>query len=347
MVIQFILIFIWMGIVPVFSGVCFLRRKDRISVVQALICGYAYMFALAEVLCLLMMCLKTSLTFLAAVFGGAMVVTAAVGAFRFVGHLIKRQRVKTEREAKDYIFLIAAIIIVAVISVYVSLHAHYDADDSFYVAMAVTERYTNSIYRVDPYTGWDYRVIPIRYVLSQYPTLLAVISVLCAGINPAVLAHMGYPLVLIPLAFAIWYALSGYLFPDEPRTQGVFLIICAALVWFSGYSIYSDGMFLLGRMWQGKGTVAGIWLPMILYLGIKILTDNNSEIPAYVLSFAVAGICLLSSMGFFMGPITVGCLTLYGTIAKKNPRVLLTGLLSVMPAIVLAIAYLLILKIMF
>ena len=343
MVIQFILMFIWMGIVPALAGVCFLRKKDTISIVQALICGYAYMFALAEVLCLLMMCLKTSLSLLAIVFGAAMAVTAITGTVKLIVSLKNRsQRIK--HEAKDYLFLIAAVVVVALISVYVSLNTHYDADDAFYVAMAVTERYTDSIYRVNPYTGLEYRVIPIRYVLSQYPTLLAVFSVLCGGINPAVLAHMGYPLILIPLAFIVGYAVSGYLFPDEPRAQGLFVLLCAALVWFSGYSIYSDGMFLLGRLWQGKGTVAGIWLPMLLYLGIKTLTEKDSEIPAYVLFFAVIGICMLSTMGFILGPLTVGCLTLYGIFSKKSARVLLTGLLCITPAIALAAAYLIILK---
>ena len=347
MVIQFILIYIWMGIVPAFAGVCFLRKKEEgVSVIQALICGYAYMFALAEVLCLLMMCLKTSLHLLAIVFGAVMAATAAVGAFRFAASL-KHRPVKKKHELKDYLFLAAAVIIVAAISVYVSVNIHYDADDAFYVAMAVTERYSDTVYSVNPYTGLEYTVIPIRYVLSQYPTLLAVFSVLCGGIDPAVLAHAGYPLVLIPLAFIVWYAVSGYLFPDEPRSQGMFTAMCAAVVWFAGYSIYSDGMFLLGRLWQGKGTVAGIWLPMLLYLGIKILVEKDSEIPGYVLFFAVIGICMLSTMGFILGPLTVGCLTLYGAVSRKSARVLLTGVLCVTPAIALAGSYLLLLRIYF
>lgn len=346
MVIQFILIFIWMGIVPALAGVCFLRRKDTISFAQAVICGYAYMFALAEVLSLLMMCLKTSLHLLAIVFGAVMAGTAAFGAFKLAVSLKNRPERK-KHKAQDYLFPIAAFIVVALISVYVSVNAHYDADDAFYVAMAVTERYTDTIYKVDPYTGFNYKTIPIRYILSQYPTLLAVFSYLCGGINPAVLAHVGYPLVLIPLAFIVWFALSGYLFPDEPRAQGLFVLLCAALVWFSGYSIYSDGMFLLGRLWQGKGTVAGIWLPMLLYLGIKILAEKDSEIPAYMLFLAVAGICMLSTMGLILGPLTVGCLTLYGTFRNKSVRVLLTGILSVTPAIAFAAAYFLILRIYF
>ena len=346
MVIQFILIFIWMGIVPAFAGVCFLRRKAVISMAQALICGYAYMFALSEALCLLMMCLKTSLHLLAIVFGAIMAATALIGTFRLAFSLKNRpERIKYE--IKDYLFLAAAIIVIALISVYVSMNAHYDADDAFYVAMAVTERYTDTIYSVNPYTGVDYNIIPIRYILTQYPTLLAVFSVLCGGIDPAVLAHMGYPLVLIPLAFVVWYALSGYLFPDEPRAKGTFVLLCAALVWFSGYSIYSDGMFLLGRIWQGKGTVAGIWLPILLFLGMKILAEENSEISGFVLFFAIAGICMLSTMGFILGPLTVGCLTLYGTVRRRSARVLLTGILSVTPAIALAATYLLLLKIYF
>ena len=62
-------------------------------------------------------------------------------------------------------FWIAAVLIIFQLAV-ASFLAHMDADDAFYVATATTSVHTDTIFSINPYTGYAYAHLPSRYVLS-------------------------------------------------------------------------------------------------------------------------------------------------------------------------------------
>ncbi|MBQ9065139.1 MAG: hypothetical protein IJ123_06805 [Blautia sp.] len=340
-IINLLLIILWMIIIPTAAGACFVRKNKRFSLINAFICGHAYMLALAEALALLMLVAGQPLHVLCILYGGVLALTAVLGFGLYAGNAGQWEE-KEKTEWKKAVILLLAAAMMAALTVFVAVFAHYDADDGFYVATAVTEKFTDTIFKINPYTGNPYYNLPSRYVLSQNPTFLAMMSILCGGMHPAAMAHIGLPLAYIPLAFSVWYMLSRHFFPRDYDMQGTFLILCIVFTWFSGYSRFNSSVFLLGRVWQGKGSLAGIWLPMLFYMGLEILADKKTELYGINLFMGVCGACLLSSMGVILAPVIVGTLTLYGTAANKSFRRFLMGAAAVSPAVILGITYLMI-----
>ena len=148
-----------------------------------------------------------------------------------------------------------AAVLILVQLVIVLLYAHMDEDDAFYVGTAATAVETDSVYAVNPYTGIPYQKLPSRYILSPFPAFLAVISRLCAGLSPAIVAHTIFPVVFIFLAYLVLYQYSCRFFKEKVREQGIFMILCAGILWASGYSVYNFGAFTMGRNLAGKSGV--------------------------------------------------------------------------------------------
>ena len=338
MIFDFLLILIWMIIVPLFSGTCFVMKKERFPLIEAYVCGYCYLFSLAEILGLTLYLLHQPLHIFSLLYGLIAAVTALLGFGLYVGNAGQWSE-KKPVAWKDEVFLIAVLVIMAAMTLYMVFFIHYDADDNFYVGSAAADVFSDSILKINPGTGKIYSSLPTRYLLSQYPTLLAGLSILCGGIDPVTLAHVGYPLALVPLLFAVWYLIGMWFFPEDRQLQGIFVILCAAVTWFSSYSIYNSSIFFMTRTWQGKGSLAGIWLPIVFYLSLRILVDKTSRISAAVLWMAVLSSCLLSTMGIILVPVLVVIMTLIGTVKNRSAGVIVKGLLCASPSLVLGMAY--------
>mgnify|MGYP000606340261 FL=1 len=95
--------------------------------------------------------------------------------------------------------------------------------------------------------------LPSRYILSPFPAFLAVTSRLCGGLHPAIVAHTVFPAVFVFLAYVVLFQYSRIFFRGKAGEQGIFMILCAVILWFCGYSVYNSEIFTMGRIWQGKG----------------------------------------------------------------------------------------------
>lgn len=103
------------------------------------------------------------------------------------------------------------------------LLAHMDADDAFYVAQATSGVQTDTIFEIIPYTGQKYYGIASRYILSPFPVFLAVVSQLSAGLHPAIMAHMIFPAVFLPVVYSVQYLLERNGFPVIKSAGNVFV----------------------------------------------------------------------------------------------------------------------------
>lgn len=87
------------------------------------------------------------------------VLLAVVGVVSVVGNKEKRQNVISvqKRENKITFYFALALLLIICQIVMCALLAHMDADDSFFVASATTDVYTDTIFEVNPDTGRYYR----------------------------------------------------------------------------------------------------------------------------------------------------------------------------------------------
>lgn len=340
MVIKCLLAALWLLAVPWAAGGTVFYKSKKKSMGMYLLAGYLLMFSVAELMILPMMWAKLSLHILEYSFAGVMAV-AAVAGFIF---MCREKRMSGNGEKKhmetSVYFWIAAVLIIFQLAV-ASFLAHMDADDAFYVATATTSVHTDTIFSINPYTGYAYAHLPSRYVLSPFPVFLAVVSSLC-GFHPAIVAHMIFPAVFIFMAFVVLYQYAKKWFPEQKNARGIFMIFCAVLIWFSGYSIYNSENFQMIRIWQGKACLASVFLPLLLYLGCCIILEKQREYTWLLLLMADISCCLLSSMGIILACIMLVVLMVMGLVRFRSLEKAACTALCCLPSLILGAIYIVI-----
>lgn len=340
MIVKGMLAVFWLVLIPGAAGAPFLRKKDTYTLAESFFAGYIFLFSAAELLSLLMIVLDMPLHVLSASYGGIALIMALWGCVclkkQFVGNGLKNRLQLSDRGAWFW----AAVILIALQVGMCVLMAHMDADDSFYVASATTNVYTDSVFSVNAYTGLPYRRLPKRYTLSQFPAFLSVISQLSKGLHPAIIAHAIYPAVFLPMAYGVQNCLAKKWFHGNKRSQGMYLFFAACLTSFSAYSTHSVGMVQMVRIWQGKALLASVLLPLLFYFCISVILEKDGEYPWIFLSMTNLACCLLSSMGILLAPLMTGCFLAVSLIMHRDPRRILKGAASCLPSLILGIVYL-------
>ena len=336
-----VLALFWLVLVPWGVGTLFFRKEKTLCHSQCFLIGYLFLFFITELLTLPMIRLKLPLHILSIFYAVIGVGMAGIGIWKRKKERLECSGVRTRLQGISGWLWIAVILIAAQICV-ASLLAHMDADDAFYVGTATTAVHTDSIFFVNPYTGNPYRNLPSRYILSPFPIFLAVISQLCGGLHPAILAHVIFPAVFLVMAYLVLYQFAELIFPKDADARGIFMILGCVLTWFSGFSIYTSGNFQMIRIWQGKGLLAAALLPLTIWLCVKITMQKKPELPWAFLLLSNGACCLVSSMGIMLSPVTAGIFAVMGAVRYHDPKRIVRCVLCCIPSIVLGVAYVLI-----
>ena len=215
-----------------------------------------------------------------------------------------------------------------------------DADDSFFVASATTDVYTDTIFEVNPDTGRYYMVLPERYILSPFPVFLAAVSQLSAGLHPAIMAHVVFPAVFLVVVYMVQSLLSRCWFPNDRKVRDIYLLLVAVLSSFSAYSVYNAGNFQMVRLWQGKAILAAILIPMLVYLCLTIVMKEKAEYSWGLMLMANLSCCLVSSMGIILAPLLIGSFAVVKLIYKKDFTCIWKCALCCIPTLVLGLIFL-------
>ena len=166
-------------------------------------------------------------------------------------------------------------------------------------------------------------------------------SSLC-GFHPAIVAHMIFPAVFIFMAYVVLYQYAKKWFPEQKNAREIFMIFCAVLIWFSGYSIYNSENFQMIRIWQGKACLASVFLPLLLYLGCCIILEKQREYTWLLLLMADISCCLLSSMGIILACIMLVVLMVMGLVRFRSLEKAACTALCCLPSLILGAIYIVI-----
>ena len=245
-----------------------------------------------------------------------------------------------KRESKITFYFALALLLIICQIVMCALLAHMDADDSFFVASATTDVYTDTIFEVNPDTGRYYMVLPERYTLSPFPVFLAVVSQLSAGLHPAIMAHVVFPAVFLVVVYMVQSLLSRCWFPNDRKARDIYLLLVAVLSSFSAYSVYNAGNFQMVRLWQGKTILAAILIPMLVYLCLTIVMKEKAEYSWGLMLMANLSCCLVSSMGIILAPLLIGSFAVVKLIYKKDFMCIWKCALCCIPTLVLGLIFL-------
>lgn len=337
------LIAVFLGLLPFLLGLLYTRfvEEDKDNILLQVVAGYVMMFGLFEIVALPLVWMRQSLTLLIQVYGGILLALALISLLlnwkRLPGILMGG--IQTARRFTLGIWAELALILG---QIYFYIRYQYsNADDAFFVAAATTSIATDSIFAYNPYTGTAYDALPSRYVLSPFYAWNAVASKV-TDTHPAIMAHMIFMILFLLLAYAVYALIGKALFLDDVEKIGYFLMIVSALNIFAAYSERTSGLFLLIRLWQGKAVLAGILLPMILYMAIRIFMLEGKKADWILLFCLMCACCMVSSMGIMLGAIMLGILGILFAWKNKNIRPLLYTIICCLPNLLCAGIYLVI-----
>lgn len=338
--VKMVLAGIWLVLIPAIAGVPLAKRKKNYTLGESFLTGILLMFGVAEILILPAIFRKMTLHFVTMVFAVVMIVLTIYGLWEFQKDIKIHVECIRKSLPQVSVWMWLAIVAIVVQIVIAVVYAHMDADDSFYVGTATTSVYTDSVFQINPYSGVAYKGLPKRYILSPFPILLAILSQLSGGLHPAIMAHVIYPVVFFTAAYLVYHQLGKLLFPDEKGQQGIFLLLCAVLIWFSGFSVYTAGNFQLVRIWQGKAILASVLLPFLIYLGLYMMLKEQPAYSWLVLALANLAACHVSSMGIMLSPLVMGSFILLDLCRNRKISRIFIEIVCCLPSLILGFAYL-------
>lgn len=221
--------------------------------------------------------------------------------------------------------------------------AYADGDDAFYVAISGMAENSNSMYQKIPYTGWPSE-LDVRHGMAPFPIWIAYLTRL-SGIKAVSVNHIAMPLMLIPMAYGIYYLLGSKLFAKKKEYIPLFLIFAELLVLFGDYSFYTAERFMLARSRQGKAALGSIIIPM-LFLLLLIMLEKMQENQRITLGYwallaaAMTSGCLCSTLGALLVCMLIGITGLCAAVCYKKWKFLFPMAACCIPCVAYAGLYL-------
>lgn len=337
------LILLWFAVIPVLIGMLLTRKmeNEKYSFKMAAVYGYTAIFALFELIALPLIFAGAPFLVLlysfAGVLGGLAVVSLVLQIRR------TREMVSYQRQGLRKIpwSMYLAVFLIAVQVICYVVWMIQDLDDAFYVATATTTVETNSMFRFNAYTGDLMKRLPSRYVLSPFPIFLAFISQ-CVRMHPAAVAHTVMPVFFVPLAYMVYGLIGQKLFKGDRKSTGLFLCFLSVIHMCSYYSVYTQGTFMLVRIWQGKAVLAAILLPALFYSCMRVLKEKGHIWDWVLLAATLTACCMVSSMGIMLAPIMAGIFAILYGILNKDWKKFAGVVICCVPSLICAGMYILI-----
>lgn len=340
-ILRILLLIILLLVSPAIIGSILIKKRKSLAIGEIYFRGFALMLAGFQLLALVVFFVDMPLHVLSAcylIFMALLTVTALIWK-----HQTLLRGVEGVLKKRKFCWpLWIAIAIIVLQTLVCGVFMHLDQDDAFYVGTAVTSVNTDSIFEYNCYTGMEYTVLPSRYILSPFPIFLAVLSQI-SGIHATIIAHTIFPFLLIPISYYAYWMIGRCLFPKVKEQAAVFLLMTTIVQMFSYYSVYTQGAFLLLRIWQGKAVLANVLLPAIFCFGLMLWKEERRYLTDWIyLGTLTTASCLVSTMGFMLAPIMAGIIGIICALKRKSFSVILGTVCCCIPNIIFSLIYLMI-----
>lgn len=220
--------------------------------------------------------------------------------------------------------------------------SYADTDDAFYVAISSITQESETMYQKLPYTGGTTQ-LDARHGLAPFPIWISYLGRM-SGMPAVTVAKVVLPVVLIAMAYGIFYLLGKVLFPEKGRQLPQFLLFAELLVLFGNTSIYTAENFLIARSRQGKAALGSIVVPFLLFLLLLLLKkmQEKERIPVshffLLAAVAITG-CLCSTLGALLVCLAVGIAGVLGAFCYKRFGVLFPMAACCVPCLAYAFLY--------
>lgn len=340
--VQLLILILLLLVVPsIVGGLCVDSHNHSKGLIFRWVSGQFLLWAGFQILYVPLLLMEQNLSCLVNVFSGYMAILTLLAVILETRRWKKKEWEKKRPSEGILLWVVFAILLAFQLVQAVRL-AFNDADDAYYVSVASLAESSDTMFQIYPYARGA-TPLDRRHALASFSIWIAFLARL-SGMRTVAVAQVVLPVVLIAMAYGIYYLCSVLLFPQHSDKRAFFLVFTAILVLFGNYSVYTSETFLIGRSRQGKATLGSIVIPFLLYLLSELLRklQNSEKIPGllYLLLGAVAAAgCMCSTMGTFLICVPMGVCGLLGAICLKRPKVVLPLLLCCLPCIAYGLLY--------
>lgn len=303
---------LYFGIVPTVIGkfaVSILYKDTRINKAETYLWGNIILWVIFQILSVFMGIAGISFMSLTVVFTGIILICMLVSIKRYGRGLgISLYRIK-ELQFGEWlvVFLILGQVCMSVFKA-----TYIGADDAAYIATSLDAVERNSISVVNPYTG-EADGVSIKILLTSWNYYISFLSKI-SGIHVAAIAHTLLPVLLIPMAYMVYWLIARYLLNNDRKKTTICLLLLNFLILFGAYSWYTVSLRLDICVWHGKAVMAAILLPFLFYYLLR--TDEYGKIELLCLLLIMTATCAMSLMGVGLSVIMV--LATFVAKYKKN-----------------------------
>lgn len=349
MVIQILILLLLLLALPtVIGGLCVVRGDDG-KLIFRWVSGQFLLWAGFQAMCVPMILRQQSLSRLVVFFGayGAILALLAVvlEIARKKGNspVIVPAKERKKRKAPEGALFWAVFAAVLLFQLVQAVRLVFDdADDAYYVSVASLAEKSDKMYQLSPYAEGGMK-LDFKHALAPFSMWIAFLARV-SGMQTVIVAQVALPMMLIAMAYGIYYLFSLSLFPEQGGQRALFMIFTELLVLFGNYSVYTSETFLIGRSRQGKATLGSIVVPFLLFLLLTLLKKMQSKekIPIWLyLLLGAAGMagCLCSILGALLACMAVGMCGLLGAVCYRNPKILLPLMACCVPCMGYALLY--------
>lgn len=315
-----------------------LVREKRIGfsgLLKAWTFGQMLCFALLQIMAVPMILLRWRFNALFWSYCGAVAVLLGFGAWR-----LKHTRMAFDARPRSW--LCAAVLAVALLLMLCQSGAyffgvHLDEDDARWLAEA-NDAMTYGDMMTRSYETGDYlgSIQVPKDATSPWPMMIAIVSRILRT-RPVVFAHTLYAPVELLLLYGIYWFVAEELF-ESKESRAAFLFFIALLNAFLGRTVFTQSTFSLVRIWQGKATVAGVMIPLLFYLFLRI-NRADKTVDWLKLPVVCCAACLMSGMGITLAPIMIAVYGVYNILAYRNWKRIPLAVLAVLPSAVFLMVY--------
>lgn len=321
-------------------GSLILRRKNKeLSLSMSLIVGYFAYYIVFFLVCMPYMIKYRPLTWLTRTWI-PIAFLVIVGSIIICRKELCTALLKLFSEIKENKIIVACIGLIILIQVIVvSSTYNFTLDAAYYVANVSTSLETNMINVYDPFTGNWQNHYEIRYFFATYSINDAV---MCQFFKQEALIYTRTVMssVVIIAVNVLYILIADYLFKGNKKAI-VIMLLSMLFVNLTFASIFTPSYFLMTRTYEGKTIVGNLAIPVIFYIYMKVINDEDVYLPWLSTFIVSVGAITISSSANMVLPAELCLLYFPYMVMKKTVKPLPKLALCILPGILMLIIYVL------
>ena len=327
--------------IPVYlTGLCITDTREQLewslkAALKTYAAGWMIIWTVLHIMAVIMIQCRMPFNVLFWCFISAAAVLSVLGLRKYIREKNNR-KLSIKKQFASFsalaVILFAAVIVLIALQFFTYyLGYHLDQDDARWLAEANDALVHGDMMTRNFSTG-DYLgyFVTSKDTASPWPMFIAILAKLL-HVNVPTAAHTIYAPAALLLSYIVYALIACELF-KKTEARMTFLLSVAVINMFYAGTTYTQSVFTLVRIWQGKATVAGIIIPFLFYL-IICLNRSDETVDWLLMAFTGCAACLMSGMGISMAGIMIGGGGGYSILAYRRWKRIPLWFLALAPAI--------------